>query len=267
MDKLPPRVVLTIAGSDPGGGAGLQADLRTFRALDLYGVSVTTAITAQNTRTVAQIFPLPQEQVRSQLEVLLADIAPLATKTGMLATPGIVAEIAHVAGQGRLGRLVVDPVLTSTSGHDLAEAGLARDLLSGIIPLADLVTPNIGEATRLTGVEILSVADMKAAARSLMELNARAVCITGGHLKGDAVDILFDGTDFIELGGRRAGGLKQEFHGTGCLFSSAVAGYLALDMDLIAAVTAAKQLVTAAIGRAIRPGKGMPVPDPPARDE
>lgn len=262
MGKKPPRVVLTVAGGDPGGGAGLQADLRVFRALDLYGVSVITAITAQNTRTVDSVFPLPPEQVRSQLEVLLADINPLATKTGMLASVAIVNEVVRFARDGRLGRLVVDPVMTSTSGHELADAGIERDLLD-LIRLADLVTPNIAEATRLTGIEILSMADMKAAAHSMMDMNARAVCITGGHLRGDPVDILFDGHDFIELTGRRAGALEQEFHGTGCLFSAAVAGYLAREMDLVAAVTAAKRLVTAAIDRAINPGQGLSVPDPP----
>ncbi|MHB1389777.1 MAG: bifunctional hydroxymethylpyrimidine kinase/phosphomethylpyrimidine kinase [Thermoleophilia bacterium] len=256
-------MVLTAAGSDPGGGAGLQADLRVFRTLGLYGVSVTTAITAQNTRTVEHMFPLPPQQVRSQLEVLLADISPLATKTGMLATPEIVAEIAHFARQGQLGRLIIDPVLSSTSGQRLADSGLARDLVGSIIPLADLVTPNIGEATRLTGVEIRSVADMKLAAWALVELGARAVCITGGHLKGEPVDVLYDGKGFIELRGSRAGTPGDEFHGTGCMFSAAVTGYIARGMDLADAVRVAKKLVTVAIDRAIRPGRGMQVPDIP----
>ncbi|MHB0866173.1 MAG: bifunctional hydroxymethylpyrimidine kinase/phosphomethylpyrimidine kinase [Thermoleophilia bacterium] len=259
-------MVLTVAGSDPGGGAGLQADLRVFRTMDLYGVSVITAITAQNTSSVDRVFPLPPEQVRSQLEVLLADITPLASKTGMLASAAIVSEVVRFAQDGRLGRLVVDPVMTSTSGHELADVGMERDLLD-IICLADLVTPNVGEATRLTGVEILSVADMKTAALSIMNLNARAVCITGGHLRGDPVDILFDGHDFIELSGRRVGDPEQEFHGTGCLFSAAVTGYLAQEMDLIAAVTAAKRLVTVSIDRAISPGQGLSVPDSPMREQ
>ncbi|MBE0429840.1 MAG: bifunctional hydroxymethylpyrimidine kinase/phosphomethylpyrimidine kinase [Thermoleophilia bacterium] len=260
MAKRGADIALTIAGSDSGGGAGLQADLRAFGHVGVYGMSVVTAITAQNTSAVIEIFPAPAKQVRSQLSAVLSDMEPAATKTGMLATAEIVKEVAFQAKARRLGRLVVDPVLGSTSGQALAEEGLERELVTELLPLAELITPNTREAARLTGVEISNTEDAREAALALTEMSARAVCVTGGHLPGDPVDILFDGRNFYELTGRRLGGAGIRFHGTGCFFSAAITAYLARGMDLRGSVEAGKRLVEAAIAKAIAPGSGMPVP-------
>lgn len=260
MSGAEKTVALTIAGSDPGGGAGLQADLRTMTCLGVFGLSVVTAITAQNTEGVRETFPIPADQVRSQLQAVLNDMKPVVTKTGMLATAQIIREVALHAAAGRLGKLIVDPVLMSTSGHILGEEHLERELVHSLLPVCDLVTPNVEEATALTGVEIRTLADVKEAALAMTEMGESAICITGGHLRGDPVDILFDGSDFTEFRGKRLGGPEARFHGTGCLFSAAVAGYLALGLDLREAIASAKILVERAIRDAISPGNGMAIP-------
>ena len=259
MAKRSPAIALTIAGSDSSGGAGLQADLRTFARAGVYGLSVVTAVTAQNTSGVKEVFPLPPDQVGSQLEAILTDMTPAATKIGMLAAPQIVAEVVLRASARQLGRLIVDPVLGSTSGQSLAEPGLEHELVRKLLPLCDLVTPNVEEAMRLTGVKINNAEDAKEAALAFTEMNVRAICITGGHLPGDPIDILFDGKDFTDFPGKRRGDYRTAFHGSGCVFSAGVAGYLALGMELAPAVAGAKRLAELAIDGAVRPGKGMAV--------
>lgn len=253
-------VALTIAGSDSGGGAGIQADLRAFNHLGVFGLSVVTAVTAQNTEEVQEIFPLAPEQVRAQLQAVLDDMKPAVSKTGMLATAGAIREVAFQAAAGKLGRLIVDPVLKSTSGHSLGENDLARNLARSLIPVCDLVIPNVEEAIMFTGVEIRSIEDVKEAALALAEIQAGAICITGGHLRGDPVDVLFDGSDFTEFPGERIGDPEAGIHGTGCLFSAAVAGHIALGLELGEAIGSAKALVESAIRGAISPGKGMAIP-------
>lgn len=254
------QTALTIAGSDPGGGAGLQADLRAFGHLGVYGLSVVTAITAQNSEEVREFFPLDDKQVKAQLEAILDDMQPAATKTGMLATPEVARRVASMAAAKRLGFLVVDPVFASTSGASLAREGLREEVIRSLIPACDLVTPNIEEATNITGVQILTAEDAKEAALAMTEIQARAICVTGGHLRGDPVDILFDGRDFTEFPGERLGEPGDRFHGTGCLFSAGITGYLALGMDMIEAVRSSKKMVESAIRAAIAPGRGLKVP-------
>jgi hydroxymethylpyrimidine/phosphomethylpyrimidine kinase len=262
--EMPLPVAMTIAGSDSGAGAGLQADLRTFNYMGIFATSVVTAVTAQNSVGVKEMFPLDAGQVRSQLDAVAGDIIPTATKTGMLATASIVREVGIQAASGRMGHLVVDPVLISTAGQELAEEGMARELACELIPLSVLVTPNIQEAEMLSGVKINHVEDAKEAALAMTEMEANAICITGGHFRGDPVDVLFTGDDFIELPGKRIGDPGQRFHGTGCLFSAAATGYLAQGLELTEAVKAAKKLVEKALEHAFQPGQGMPVPWLPA---
>lgn len=231
--------------------------------MGLYGVSVVSAVTAQNTAAVKNVFPLAPEQARVQLEAILDDMAPAAAKTGMLATAGIVREVAVFADSGKLGQMVVDPVLRSTSGHVLAENALAQEMVNSLIPHAALLTPNLAEAACLTGLEVKTLKQAREAAGSLLNMGARAVCVTGGHLEGAPVDVLYDGKVFTELEGRRLGG-GRKLHGTGCLFSAAAAGYLAMGKDVHAAASAAKSLVELAISRAVSPGRGMAVPWPAA---
>lgn len=256
-------VALTIAGSDSSAGAGLQADLRIFNYLGLYGVSAVTAVTAQNTAGVTAVFPLAAEQLRSQLEALMSDRRPVVTKTGMLATTGNVDLVREYAATGELGRLVVDPVLVATAGQPLGEEGLAREIIKDLLPVCHLITPNHDEAGELTGIVVNSEEQAAQAATALVELGAGAACVTGGHFDGDAVDVLHDGYSLHILSGKRLG-KKRKFHGTGCLFSAACAGYIATGLDILEAVKAAKKLTYTFIASAVDPGRGMRIPWPPA---
>lgn len=251
---------LSIAGFDPGGGAGILADLRVFQALGLYGMAVITAVTAQNTQAVAGFSHLGTDTVEAQLQSLLEDFTPAVTKTGMLATPAIASLVARHARTGVLGRLVVDPVMQSTTGAplfdgDWSQAG--RELLSA----CEVITPNIAEAAVLTGIEINSVEDAVRAAGRLGEMGARAVCVTGGHLPGTPVDVvLHEGeTVLIEAEAGRQGE-ESRHHGTGCLYSAALAGFLALGDSLPVAARQAQLFVSDAINGAIEPGAGMKIP-------
>ncbi len=255
------KPVLSIAGLDPSGGAGLLADARVFDKLGLYGIGVLTAVTCQNTRQVTAVFPLDAETVSMQLQTLLADIKPAATKMGMLATVETVMAISPYAADGRMGKLVIDPVLSSTSGKELASSGLVDALKQHLIPACELITPNIHEAAALTGIEIHGIENARQAAREIRQLGARNVCITGGHFRDDAVDMLLMDQEFVMIGGSRidTGG---PLHGTGCLFSAAVTGYLALGFGISQSVASAARLAKAAIDDRIKPGAGMEVPWP-----
>jgi len=247
---------LTIAGSDPSGGAGIQADLKTFTVFGVYGMSAITALTAQNTRGVSGIQTVPAEFVRRQIDAVASDIGIDAAKTGMLPTAEIVRTVAAAVRAHRLAPLVVDPVMRATSGDALCDADVRAALLGELIPLAALVTPNTHEATALTDVRIQSLDDMRAAARGLIARGARAVLVKGGHLEGDAVDILDDGLDVRELRAPRVS--TPHTHGTGCQLSAAITAGLAAGLPLLAAVERAKQFITAAIrdGLAIGHGSG-----------
>ncbi|HLG73211.1 MAG TPA: bifunctional hydroxymethylpyrimidine kinase/phosphomethylpyrimidine kinase [Chloroflexota bacterium] len=252
--SLPPKA-LTVAGSDSGGGAGIQADLKTFQALGVYGASVITAITAQNTLGVQGAWPVEPDMVAHQLDSVLRDIGADAIKTGMLAQAATVEVIAE---RLRGVALVVDPVLVSTSGRMLLEPEAIGVLKQKLLPLTLVVTPNIPEAEALTGL-----ADPRNAARALHDLGARYVVVKGGHKVGDADDLLFDGSAFHVFPGERID--TPHTHGTGCTFSAAITAGLARGLDVPAAVARAKRFITAALRQAQPIGGGIsPVNHAPA---
>ncbi len=247
---------LTIAGSDSGGGAGIQADLKTFTALRVYGLSVVTAITAQNTCQVAGVIELPADFVRLQLDVVMRDIGVDAAKTGMLSSPEIIEAVAEGVREHRIERIVVDPVMRAKSGDRLLRPEAEEALVRRLLPLAYVVTPNIPEAEALVGWPIRSREDMKRAARHIFDLGPRAVLVKGGHLDvgPEAVDILYDGRQFYEFAAERIG--TRNTHGTGCTYSAAIAAYLARGDDMLEAIRKAKHYVTMAIRYGLSIGRG-----------
>ncbi len=247
-------VALSIAGSDPSGGAGIQADLKTFAAFGVYGASVLTALTAQNTRGVHAVADIEPAFVGQQLDALLDDLAIGAAKTGMLARAAVIAILVERLGARPVPALVVDPVLVSSSGAALLEPAAVTLLRDRLLPLATLVTPNLAEAETLTGQPVASVDDMHRAARALVTLGARAALVTGGHLTGPAVDVLYDGREVRELTTARV--VTGALHGAGCTLSAAITAGLARGMPLTAAVTDAKAWVTRAIAAAVAVGHG-----------
>jgi hydroxymethylpyrimidine/phosphomethylpyrimidine kinase len=255
-----PAVALTIAGSDSGGGAGIQADLKTFAALGVYGASAVTALTAQNTRGVDGVHVPPPDFVVAQVEAVLADLGVAAVKTGMLATAGIVAAVARLAADGRLPQLVVDPVMVASSGDRLLEPAAERCYVDALIPHAFLVTPNVHEAQVLLGTPIRTLADQHAAARALGALGCGAVVVKGGHpvagTAEEAVDVVWDGTDTYELRAPRVDTANN--HGTGCTFSAAVTAALARGAGLREALDTAKAYVSRGLhgGASWRLGQG-----------
>jgi hydroxymethylpyrimidine/phosphomethylpyrimidine kinase len=246
------RTALTIAGSDSGGGAGIQADLKTFAAHGVYGVTALTAVTAQNTMTVSRVLALPPDMVRAQMAAVASDFQIDATKIGMLATAEIAMTVASAIAELRLAHVVLDPVMIAKGGSTLLDDAAVAVLRDHLMPLAEVVTPNMPEAEALTGWRISSADDLQQTAVRLVELGARAAIVKGGHLDGPAVDLLFDGGTVTRLQTDRLPG--PHTHGTGCTFSSALAARLALGDTLIDAARRAKAYVTHAIARA--PGLG-----------
>lgn len=245
------RRALTVAGSDSGGGAGIQADLKTFSALGCYGMSVITAVTAQNTVGVTGIHPVPPEFVGLQLDAVLSDIGTDAVKIGMLHSSPIIAIVADRLSRHGCTAIVLDPVMVATSGDSLFLAKAVDDLKARLLPLADLVTPNLPEASLLLGREVTGRNQMADACRELVRLGCRSVYLKGGHLAGDTiVDVLFDGRTgkMEELAGERVA--TGNSHGTGCTLSSAIAAFLARGMKLPEAARLAKTYV----GRALSAG-------------
>ncbi|MGH9064127.1 MAG: bifunctional hydroxymethylpyrimidine kinase/phosphomethylpyrimidine kinase, partial [Acidimicrobiales bacterium] len=239
-------VALTIAGSDSGAGAGLQADLKAFAALGVFGTSAVTAVTAQNTLGVRAVHVLPPEMVDAQIAAVVEDLAPRAAKTGMLATAAIMAVVARRAAAGDLPHLVVDPVMVASSGDRLLDEDAERAYLDRLLPLAEVATPNLREASLLVGRPLVDLDDMAAAARSLHEAGAGVVVVKGGHLPGpEAVDVVFDGREVVLL--RSPWVATANVHGTGCTLSAAIAAHLARGLGPLEAVAAAKELVTAAL--------------------
>ncbi len=249
-----PRAALTVAGSDPTGGAGLQADLKTFAALGVYGTSAITAVTVQNTLGVTDVHPLPTDLVAAQIESIAADIALHATKIGMLATSAIVEVVAATIAELDLPRVVVDPVMLATSGRRLLDEDGVRSLRSDLLPRALVVTPNIPEAEVLSGWRIRTGDDVREAARRIHALGP-AVVVTGGHAGGaEVVDVLFDGRDFVEFRAPRIE--TTHTHGSGCTFASALAAHLARGCTLADATRRAHDYVAGAIRHAIAIGAG-----------
>jgi hydroxymethylpyrimidine/phosphomethylpyrimidine kinase len=258
------RVALTIAGSDSSGGAGLQADLKTFASLGVYGLSVATAITAQSTVGVVQAEALPADLVTAQIEAVAGDIEAHAAKTGMLGNAAIVEAVAAAIKELELPFVVVDPVLASSRGDRLLDDDGMQMLCTELLPLAHVVTPNVPEAEALSGKRIESGEDLKDAARRIHDMGAAAVLITGGHrppITGhrppitDVIDVLFDGHHFLEFHTARID--TPGTHGTGCAFAAAVAAYLALGRPLGDAAERAQRYVAAAIRNRLEIGHGQ----------
>lgn len=248
------KKILTIAGSDCSGGAGIQADLKTITVLGGFGMSVITALTAQNTLGVQGVYPVPEEFVERQFDSVAMDIGIDAAKTGMLATSGILKVVVKKIKEYRIERLVVDPVMVAKGGVSLIESEAVKILTGELLPLACVVTPNIAEAEALSGIEISSVSDMKKSARIICALGVNNVIVKGGHLPGDAVDILYDGEDFHEFISERIDTLDT--HGTGCTYSAAIATGLAEGRSLIEAVRMAKEYITTVIRFSLHIGGG-----------
>ena len=249
------KTVLTIAGSDSSGGAGIQADLKTFAAHGVYGTSAITALTAQNTRGVNGIHLVPAEFVIAQIEAVAEDIGCDAVKTGMLGTAAIVEAVAAAIEELDLPNLVVDPVMVAKGGDPLLAPDAVQAMKSVLFRLARVVTPNVPEAEALTDIHIDSVARMRDAAQAILGFGPAAVIVKGGHLDGDTVtDLLADKNGVIELTGLR---LSVPFtHGTGCTFASAIAAHLALGAPLGEAARAAKRYVAEAMARGSDVGQG-----------
>jgi hydroxymethylpyrimidine/phosphomethylpyrimidine kinase len=222
-----PPVALTVAGSDPSGGAGIQADLRALAALGVHGISVIAALTVQDTSAVHRVVPVDAGVVADQLRAVTADLPPVASKVGLLATAPNVEVVAEAAATGWVGALVVDPVLRASSGAALTDEGLVDRYRRLLLPACTVVTPNLAEAQWLTGHPVCGLPDMRAAARALLDMGAAAAVVTGGHLEStpDVIDVLAYGSSVHDLRHPRVS--TPNTHGTGCTFSAAVAGYLA----------------------------------------
>lgn len=251
---------LTIAGSDSGGGAGLQADLKTFAALGVYGMSAITSITAQNTVGVQGVFDLPPDFVGLQIDSVVTDIGVDAVKTGMLSNAGIIEVVAAKVREHMLPHLVVDPVMVAKSGDALLRPEAREALIELLLPLAEVLTPNLHEARALTGRPIEGLQDMHRAAEAIHALGPRYVVVKGGHLEADPTgtgtvhDLLFDGQHFVVLRAERI--TTPHTHGTGCTFASAIAAGLAKGLSVERAMREAKAYITEAIRHALPLGHG-----------
>lgn len=246
-------IALTIAGSDCSGGAGIQADLKTFHRFGAYGASALALVTVQNTQGVSAVHLLPPDLVAAQVEAVASDLPVGATKTGALGSAAIIEAVADAAGRLPLGPLVVDPVMISKHGHPLVADDAVAALRGRLLPRAALVTPNLHEAAALTGLAVTDEAAMRDAARALRDLGAGAVLVKGGSLPGDeTIDLLWDGRTFLRLAGPRIA--TRHTHGTGCTYSAAIAALLAAGTPLDDAVRRAHAFLRRAIGSA--PGLG-----------
>ena len=246
---------LTIAGSDSGGGAGIQADLKTFSAFRVFGMSVITAVTAQNSLGVQGVENLPPAFVALQLRSVLEDFGADAAKCGMLSTAPIIDAVAATLAERPVEKLVVDPVMVAKSGDPLLEPDARKALADRILPLALVVTPNLSEAEALAGIPVTERSDMEEAARRIHALGPRYVLVKGGHLKGDAVDLLWNGRAFTEFSAPRVD--SPNTHGTGCTFSAAIAAGLARGQALGDSIRSAKAYVTRAIREGFKAGHGV----------
>ena len=244
----------TIAGSDSGGGAGIQADLKTFAALGVYGTSALTAITAQNTLGVTGVQELTPDMVGAQIDAVISDIGTDAVKTGMLSNSRIIQVVADKVAEHSLSNLVVDPVMVAKGGDPLLQEEAVDALRTLLVPLALVVTPNLPEASVLVGYQVETLEQARQAARDIVAMGSRSVVVKGGHLHGDAVDVFYDGSDFREFSSPRIE--TTSTHGTGCTFASAIAAGLAKGMAVEEAVSQAKEYVTEAIRKSFPVGSG-----------
>jgi hydroxymethylpyrimidine kinase/phosphomethylpyrimidine kinase len=255
METRTMKKVLTIAGSDSGGGAGVQGDLKAITVLGCYGASVLTALTAQNTLGVQAIHPVPVDFIKQQLESVLTDIGADAAKTGMLATPEIVETVAAGIREYGVAPLVVDPVMVAKSGDSLLSEAARRTIKRLLLPLAYVVTPNLPEAAVLSGRPVQSLDDMREAAKRIHDLGPQCVLVKGGHLEARAVDLLYDGSGFQTFDAPRLP--QRNTHGTGCTFSAAIASFLAQGRVIYDAVAEAKKFIHRAIASGIAVGAGQ----------
>ena len=247
-------VALTIAGSDSGGGAGIQADLKTFAALGVHGTSAITAITAQNTVAVIDIFELPPSLITAQIAAVVDDIGVGAAKTGMLSSAGIIEAVAAAIERHGIRNLVVDPVMVAKGGARLLRDDAVDALRTLLLPLAAIITPNLPEAEVLIGRPISSLDERRRAARDLVALGSRAAVVKGGHAGDDVIDVYFDGDEIVELDGERIA--TNNTHGSGCVFSAAITASLAKGRGPLDAVREAKQFITGAIESSLELGHG-----------
>jgi hydroxymethylpyrimidine/phosphomethylpyrimidine kinase len=252
---MKPPVALTIAGSDSGGGAGIQADLKTFAAFGVHGVSAITAVTAQNTVMVSEIHEVPIRVIRAQIDAVVEDIGVQAAKTGMLASAEIIEAVATAIREHGISNLVVDPVMVAKGGARLLHSDAIASLYRYLLPLATVVTPNLPEAEVLLGRALPTLEDRRQAAHDLVALGPRAAVVKGGHSgEAEAIDVYWDGSQLVELTGRRID--TKNTHGSGCVFSAAIAAGLAKGQEPLEAVRAAKVFITGAIEHSLELGKG-----------
>lgn len=247
--------VLTIAGSDSCGGAGIQADIKTFSALGTYGMSVITAVTVQNTQGVFGCQDITPDIIAGQIDAIFTDIEVHAVKIGMVSQIETIKIIAQKLKQYQAKNIVLDPVMISKSGFDLMQKNAKETLIKELLPLAFVVTPNLPEAEVITGLSIQNLEDMEKAAKIIYNMGAKNILIKGGHLEHDATDILFDGKNYIHLKEKRI--QTKNTHGTGCTLSSAIAANLAKDKTVQQAVENAKEYITGAIEHSLAIGKGV----------
>lgn len=245
---------MTVAGSDSGGGAGIQADLKTFQALGVYGASTLTAITAQNTLGVTAVHEIPTNVIAAQMDAVLSDIGVDAVKLGMLSSAEIISTVADRLRHWHVERIVIDPVMVAKSGDRLLREDAVAALVRELLPLALVLTPNVPEAEVLVGRKLHSDADFRQAAREIVALGPETVVMKGGHREGDATDLFFDGRDFLELHSARFD--TPNTHGTGCTLSAAIGAGLARGLEPAEAVREAKHYVSEAIRRAVPLGSG-----------
>jgi len=255
MEMSMMKKVLTIAGSDSSGGAGIQADLKTFSAHGVFGMSIITAVTAQNTQGVLAVQDMDVELIDKQIEAIFDDIEVDALKIGMVSRSGTIRAIANGLTRYKARNIVIDPVMISKSGYYLLQPDAVEALVTYLLPLADILTPNIPEAEEIAGMTIHNLEEMEIAAAKIHRLGPQYVLLKGGHRVGDATDILFDGNTFKHLKSERIS--TQNTHGTGCTLSAAITANLARGLDAYEAVAAAKEYITMAIGHSFSIGKGV----------
>lgn len=247
--------VLTIAGSDCSGGAGIQADLKTFAAHGVFGMSVITAVTAQNTQGVFAVQDILPAIIGKQIDAIFDDLTVHAIKIGMVSQQDTILCIAEHLSQWKAQQIVIDPVMVSKSGYDLLQPAAKEALIQLLLPLATVTTPNIPEAEIITGMTISTLEEMEEAAARIFQMGPQYVLLKGGHLAGQATDILYDGNSFTHFHAKRI--VTKNTHGTGCTLSSAIAANLANGLPIIQAVQEAKEYITTAIEHALSIGKGV----------
>lgn len=253
--------VLTIAGSDSGGGAGIQADVKTIFALGAYPLTVICALTAQNSLGVDNILKVPPDFVVAQMDSVISDMSPHATKTGMLLNAGIIKAVVRTLRRYQLPLVVVDPVILSSTGKALLESNAIAIMRDQLFPLATVVTPNLYEAGVLSGHKVTNIQEMVAAAKRIKKFGPAHVVITGGHLKRECADIVYDGKEVYRLGGSRIE--SEHTHGSGCVFSAALATFLAMGNSVIKGAEMAHDFTRSAISKGFRVGEGPGAVHPP----